>query len=240
MKKIIAFWGYPDPEVLKNEIAKNPNCEIVDLDVDYGHPSSGVMCEAYCKIIANIMNNAIFLRDKIKVIVASVGKEKCDSGHIAAILLRDMGFNVIETKYETYTHQASPTLISESSLPLKEKIDLIMQGVYKKNNLQLVPSTPTIGFWGVPPNDFELLGLFPDSTHVFGWTRCVEANRPADLELEMFVNSELPTVFFTQTFCAKMQLAKYLADKHSGLFIDVDDKVNKSAKAKIEAFIKLR
>ena len=104
MKNIVAFWGYPDPEVLQNEIAKNPNCEIVDLDVDYGYPSSGVMCEAYCKIIANIMNNAIFLRDKIKVVVASIGKEKCDSGHIAAILLKDMGFNIIQTKYEIYSH----------------------------------------------------------------------------------------------------------------------------------------
>ena len=240
MKNIIAFWGYPDPEILQAEIAKNPNCQILDLDVDYGYPSSGVMCEAYCKIIANIINNAIFLKDKIKVIVASVGKEKCDSGHIAAILLKDMGFDIIMTKYKIYSHKASPTPISKSNLPLKDKIDLIMQGVYKKNNLLLTPSIPEIGFWGVPPNDFELLELFPDSTHVFGWTRCVEANSPADLELEMMVNSEIPTVFFTQTFCAKMQLAKYLADKHNGLFIDVDDKVNKSAKAKIEAFIKLR
>lgn len=240
MKNIIAFWGYPDPEILQNEIAKNPNCQILDLDVDYGYPSSGIMCEAYCKIIANIVNNAIFLKDKIKVIVASIGKEKCDSGHIAAILLKDMGFNIIQTKYETYSHSANPTLISESNLPLKNKIDLIMRGVYKKNNLLLTASTPEVGFWGVPPNDFELLELFPDSTHVFGWTRCVEAKRPADLELEMMVNPNLPTVFFTQTFCAKMQLAKYLADKHNGLFIDVDDKINKSARAKVEAFIKLR
>jgi len=240
MKNIVAFWGYPDPEILQNEIAKNPDCEVIDLDIDYGCPNSGVMCEAYCKIIANIINNAIFLQDKIKVIIASVGKEKCDSGHIAAILLQDMGFNVIQTKYETYFQKPCPTPISESTLPLKDKIDLIMKGVYEKNNLILTPSIPTIGFWGVPPNDFELLELFPDTTHVFGWTRCVEANRPADLELEMYVNPNRPTVFFIQTFFANMQLAKYLADKHNGLFIDIDDKINKSAKAKIEAFIKLR
>lgn len=240
MRNIVAFWGYPDPDVLQNEIKNAPGCEVVDLDIDYGYPSSGIVCDAYCKIITNIINNALFLRDKIKVIVASVGKEKCDSGHIAAILLRDMGFNIIETKFETYLEKPYSTPISESNLPLGDKINLIMEGVYKKNTIEVASSVPEIGFWGVPPNDFSLLELFPNSTHVFGWTRCVEAGRPADLELEMMVNSELPTVFFTQTFCAKMQLAKYLADKYNGLFIDIDDAVNKSAKAKIEAFIKLR
>jgi len=199
-----------------------------------------MVCDAYCKIIANIINNALFLRDKIKVIVASIGKEKCDSGHIAAILLRDMGLNVIETRYEKYSHAPLATPISQSNLPLANKINLIMDGVYKKNTIDLTPSVPTVGFWGVPPNDFALLELFPDTTHVFGWTRCVEAGRPADLDIEMMVNPSIPTIFFTQTFCAKMQLAKYLADKHNGLFIDIDDAVTKSAKAKVEAFIKLR
>jgi len=240
MKNIVAFWGYPDPEVLQKQIAQNPDCEVIDLDIDYGYPSSGMVCDAYCKIIANIINNALFLRDKIKVIVASIGKEKCDSGHIAAILLRDMGLNVIETRYEKYSHAPLATPISQSNLPLANKINLIMDGVYKKNTIDLTPSVPTVGFWGVPPNDFALLELFPDTTHVFGWTRCVEAGRPADLDIEMMVNPSIPTIFFTQTFCAKMQLAKYLADKHIGLFIDIDDAVTKSAKAKVEAFIKLR
>lgn len=240
MKNIVAFWGYPDSQVLQNQIVQNPDCEVLDLDIDYGYPKSGMVCEAYCKIIANIINNALFLRDKIKVIVASIGKEKCDSGHIAAILLKDLGFNIIETRYENYSHPPFATPISESNLPLVEKINLIMDGVYKKNEKTFTPSVPTVGFWGVPPNDFAVLELFPDTTHVFGWTRCVEAGRPADLDIEMMIKPNLPTVFFTQTFCAKMQLAKYLANKHNGLFIDVDDTVTKSARAKIEAFIKLR
>lgn len=240
MKDIVAFWGYPPPEILQAQIQKYPEAEILDLDIDYGYPSSGIACDAYCKIITNIINNAIFLKDKIKVIVATTGKEKCDAGYFAAIILEDLGMNVIKTKYEEYSEDAFLTPISESNLPLSEKINLITEGIYKKQNLNLTPSIPTVGFWGVPPNDFELLSLFPDTTHVFGWSRCVEAGRPGDLELEMYANPDIPTVFFTQTFCAKMQIAKYLASKYNGLFIDADDKISRSTKAKVEAFIKLR
>ena len=82
--------------------------------------------------------------------------------------------------------------------------------------------------------------LFPDTTHIYGWTRCVEAGTPADLDLEMYVNPNVPTVFYSQAFCSKAQLAKYLADKYNGLYIDIDDYSSTSIKAKIEAFLKLR
>ena len=82
--------------------------------------------------------------------------------------------------------------------------------------------------------------MFPDDTHVYGWTRCVEAGCPANLELEMCVDAGVPTVFYAQSFCSKTQLAKYLADKYNGLYIDVDDYATKSTIAKIEAFLKLR
>ena len=88
--------------------------------------------------------------------------------------------------------------------------------------------------------DSLTLYLLPDSTHVFGWTRCVEMGCPANLELEMYVNPDIPTIFYSQSFCSKAQLAKYLANKYNGLYIDVDDFATKSTKAKIEAFIKLR
>ncbi len=55
----------------------------------------------------------------------------------------------------------------------------------------------------------------------------------------MLVEKDLPTVFFAQTFCAKNQLAKYLANKHNGLYIDIDGTPTNSIKAKIEAFIKV-
>ena len=38
----------------------------------------------------------------------------------------------------------------------------------------------------------------------------------------------------------RMALAKYLADKYNGLYIDIDDYANNSIKAKIEAFLRLR
>ena len=97
----------------------------------------------------------------------------------------------------------------------------------------------TPGFWGVPPNDLEILKLFPNTTHVYGWVRCVEAGTPADLDLEMYVNPNVPTVFYAQAFCSKSQLAKYLADKYNGLYVDIDDYASSSIKAKIEAFLRL-
>lgn len=56
----------------------------------------------------------------------------------------------------------------------------------------------------------------------------------------MHVDEDVPTVFFAHTFCAKMELAKYLAEKHNGLYVDVDDVASNSVRAKIEAFINLR
>ena len=37
-----------------------------------------------------------------------------------------------------------------------------------------------------------------------------------------------------------VMMAKYLADKYNGLYIDIDDYANNSIKAKIEAFLRLR
>ena len=63
---------------------------------------------------------------------------------------------------------------------------------------------------------------------------------PGNIELEMLVEKDLPTVFFAQTFCAKNQLAKYLANEYNGLYIDIDGTPTNSIKAKIEAFLRLR
>ena len=119
-----------------------------------------------------------------------------------------------------------PSILPQSKIPPKEE------------NTSSNPNY-TPGFWGVPPNDLSILNLFPDTTHVYGWTRCVEAGTPADLDLEMYVNPNVPTVFYAQAFCSKAQLAKYLADKYNGLYIDIDDYASSSVKAKIEAFLRL-
>ena len=91
----IGFWGYPNPEIVKELEKKNP--EWIDLDIDFGYPESNILPDAYCKIIKNIIDNAMYLKPDI--IVATIGKDKCDSGWFASCVLKDLGFNVIHQFY---------------------------------------------------------------------------------------------------------------------------------------------
>lgn len=239
-RRIIGIWGYPDPDKLREIMAKYPNNAVIDLDINHSAPPSGVLPDAYCRIMRNIVDNSLALRDRLDVIVASVGREKCDSGWFTARTLKDMGFNVVETCYENHGNGVFDTPVCKSDLPVKDKINLVMDNLIEKREMPLTEVKAEFGFWGVPPNDLDFLDIFPRNTHVYGWTRCVEAGRPADIDLEMYVEEDVPTVFFAQTFCAKMGLAKYLAEKHNGLYVDVDDVASNSVRAKIEAFINLR
>ncbi len=238
-KKKIGFWGVPKPEIIEEYKAKYPNDEFVDLCMLYGAKKTSILPDTTCKIISNIMDNALHFKDDLECIIASVGQEKCDSGRFVARILNDMGFKMVFSQNEIYPNNPVNTPISTSNLPLAEKITRITANIVKKDDTIYQYCEPKIGFWGVPPNDFGFLNLFPNETHVFGWTRCVEAGRPADTDLEMYVDENLPTVFFAQTFCNKMQLAKYLAKKYGGLFIDVDDYATNSTKAKIQAYMRL-
>jgi hypothetical protein len=134
------------------------------------------------------------------------------------------------------------TPISQSKMSLMQKFERITEGVKYTEKLHESPPacTPTAGFWGVPPRDFSLLDLFPDTTHIYGWTRCMENKTPADHELELVYNPDVPTVFYAQSFCAKTALARHLALKHPhGLYLDSDVTAGGSAKAKIQAFLEL-
>ena len=233
----IGFWGYPDPDVINSVKKEYPNHEWIDLDLDFGYSDRNILPESYCKIIKNIINNSIEI-NPVKI-VAPIGKDKCDSGWFAAKVLKDLGFNVEETKYEQLENKKD-IVISKSGLPLYEKVDKIMNNIITPLEYDYPYVEPKFGFWGVPPNDMEILKLFPNETHVYGWVRCVEAGTPADIDLEMYVDEDVPTVFYAQAFCSKAQLAKYLADKYNGLYIDIDDYANNSIKAKIEAFLRLR
>ena len=246
-KKIIGFWGYPNPDIINNTKIQYPDAQWIDLDIDFNNPKTNILPESYCKIIRNIMDNTIFLKPDL--IIAPIGKDKCDSGWFASKILEDLGFNVKQTIYEEL-YPKHEIKICRSKMPLYEKITTITADIIKPIPRILphaiIPedntsknSLFTPGFWGVPPNDLEILKLFPDTTHVYGWTRCVEAGTPADLDLEMYVNPKVPTVFYAQAFCSKAQLAKYLADKYNGLYIDIDDYASNSVKAKIEAFLRL-
>lgn len=219
-----------------------PNATWIDLDVELSFVTDyKILPQGYCKIIKNIVNNAIYFKDKLITIIMATGREKCDSAALASIILKNMGFNVIETKYENVDVEKREPIISTSNLPLVEKIQLITKEIVEpidKTKLKFVK--PRFGFWGVPPNDLSILKLFPDDTHVYGWTRCVEMGVPACYETEITVDKNVPTVFYAQAFCAKASLAKYLSFKYNGLYVDIDDVATNSIVAKIEAFINLR
>lgn len=243
MKDIIGFWGYPEPSLIEKYKKLYPKAQWVDLDIDFNHAPCGILPENYCSIIKNIFNNAFYLKENLIVILAPVGKDKCDSAFFAVQILKEAGFNIEISYFEDTLplNKLPETPISKSSLPLKEKIEKITANIIEQKDYSYLPECKAqFGFWGVPPNDLGILEVFPDNTHVFGWTRCVEAKNPANIELEMFVEKDLPTVFFAQTFCAKNQLAKYLANKYNGLYIDIDGHPTNSIKAKIEAFLRLR
>lgn len=240
-KNKIGFWGFPDPQIINNLKNQYPNAQWVDLDIDFGYPDTKILPDAYCKIIKNIINNAVGMKDNLITIIGTTGKDKCDSGWFAHKLLLDMGFNMIESRYEITGNQ-KPLAICTSNLPLYDKVNTIMNNLSPSSACSgnYTQCAPAFGFWGVPPNDLEVLKLFPDNTHVYGWTRCVEAGTPADLDLEMHIDPDIPTVFYAQAFCSKCQLAKYLADKYNGLYVDIDDYASNSVRAKIEAFLRLR
>lgn len=233
----IGFYGYPPEDILFEYQQKG--YEFIDLDVDFGVPDAALLPQVTCQIIKNIVNNALFFRHEIELVLATVGEDKCDSGRFIVWLLRQEGIQVRETTNQN--KHKRPLIISTSNLPLRDKIDLIMNRIVRP---VIIPShqrvvRPAFGFWGVPPNDFSILDLFPDETAVYGWVRCVEAGVPGDLELELFVESGVKMVFFTQSFCAKAIFARQLAEKYQGLYIDLEKNATHSIHAKIQAFLRL-
>jgi hypothetical protein len=260
VRSVIGYFGFPRRSIL-DAVRKRygENRPLVDLDVDNGAPDAGVMPATTCQIIVNIVNNAVHLGDRLAVIVAAVGEDKCDRGRHAAHLLRDRGFTVVESRFPPDEFEDRPLVHSVGRGGLADRVRAIMDTVAGPapavtGSAAAVgrpaagpapavgrpePCEPTHGFWGVPPHDFRIFDAFPPTTHIYGWTRCVEAGRPGDMTLECFVEKGVPTVFFTQSFCAKQELAHHLAGKHGGLAIDCHREVNDSIMAKIEAFIRL-
>ncbi|MBN1884178.1 MAG: hypothetical protein JW876_01480 [Candidatus Krumholzibacteriota bacterium] len=238
---VIGYYGFPRRRLLAEARRRHPGARLVDLDVAAGAPDAGILPATTCRIIANIVDNAIALGDRLLLVVAAVGEDKCDRGRHAAHLLAAMGHEVVESRFPPGEWEDRPLLYSTARAPLTEKVLRIMDTVVDFFPPASPPSScePTHGFWGVPPNDLRLLDVFPETTHVYGWTRCVEAGRPNDLDLETRVDAGVPTVFFSQSFCAKQDLAHALAEATGGLAIDCHREVNDSILAKIEAFIRL-
>ena len=192
----------------------------------------------YCAILRTVVMNSFHL--DLQAIIIDVGPGKCDCAlHVATILEDRLSIPVIKTRNNDSTSFGTP--LCDTAMPLPEKIERICKSIQHTAPHDLLPTCkPTAGFWGVPPRDFSLLALFPDTTHVYGWSRCMENKTPADLELESRFNPELPTVFFAQSFCAKTALAKHLASQHpKALFLDCDITAGSSIRAKIQAFLEL-
>ena len=217
--------------------------ELVDLDATL--VAADLECavtllpRVYCAILRTVVVNGLHL--DLDLIVIDTGPGKCDAAaHTARILAEKIATPVVTCENRDRDHFGNP--VCESGLPLIKKMELITEGVklpYNKNN-DLPPVPASAGFWGVPPRDFSLLELFQDTTHVYGWSRCMENKTPADGTLEAMCNPAVPTVFFAQSFCAKTALARHLAASHPhGLYVDVDATATASCRAKIEAFLEL-
>lgn len=194
----------------------------------------------YCAILRTVVLNAMHL--SLDMIFIDTGPGKCDCAfHVAAILRDLLPIPVISTRNEDRQPFGYP--ICRTKMPLLEKFTTITKAVQTSaphETEKYPPCPPAAGFWGVPPRDFSLLSLFPDTTHIYGWTRCMENKTPADTDLEAVFNPDIPTVFFAQSFCAKTALAKFLAGKHpKSLYLDVDVTTGSSSRAKIQAFLEL-
>ncbi|MCI5148271.1 MAG: hypothetical protein D3916_02555 [Candidatus Electrothrix sp. MAN1_4] len=237
MEKTVGIVGVPPLEIIQQ--LNKEQARIVDLDepqLSLPMNRETHLPQVYCAILRTVTLNAMNMQlDRIYI---DIGPGKCDCAlHVAKVLQDFLTIPVITTR--NLDEQGFGFPICQSGLPLLEKLQAITRGVRScEPSFDYPSSVPTAGFWGVPPRDFALLSLFPNSTHVYGWSRCVENKTPADIELESYYNSAVPTVFFAQSFCAKTALAKHLAERHpKGLYVDCDVNASSSVQAKIEAFL---
>lgn len=209
---------------------------VVRADIELAAP---YLPRVYCAILRTVVVNALHI--SLDAVYVDVGPGKCDAAlHVTTVLKDMLSIPVYQTKNDDTTGFGTP--ICMSRMALMEKFERITEGVKyaARPKDSPVKCQPTAGFWGVPPRDFSILELFPDTTHIYGWTRCMENKTPADHELELEINPEVPTVFYAQSFCAKTALARHLAAKHGhALYLDSDVTAGGSAKAKIQAFLEL-
>lgn len=240
MTNTIGIVGVPPRQIITR--LHESGAQIVDLDEPQVQASlertTSLVPRVYCAVLRTVILNAIHLDlDKIYI---DIGPGKCDCAlHIATILKDILTIPVIPTRNQDTQDAGFP--FCQAKMGLQEKMAAITRSVRTLIPEPTPPScAPTAGFWGVPPRDFSLLTLFPDTTHIYGWTRCMENKTPADLKLESEINLDIPTVFFAQSFCAKTALAQHLAACHPrALYLDCDVSASSSARAKIEAFFEL-
>ncbi len=239
--KNVGIVGMPPLAVIRELNARNTAIHDLDTPVIKADMelTTSYLPRVYCAILRTVVLNALHIA--LDAIYIDVGPGKCDCAlHVATVLEDMLAIPIFKTHNEDMAGFGTP--ISQSGMSLVQKFERITAGVkqYDKPGYSPAACSPTAGFWGVPPRDFSILELFPDTTHIYGWTRCMENKTPADHELELIYNPDVPTVFYAQSFCAKTALARHLALKHShGLYLDSDVTAGSSAKAKIQAFLEL-
>lgn len=237
----VGIIGIPPLEVISG--LNRHGIKILDLDEPITkadiESATPYLPRVYCAILRTAVVNALHL--DLDAVFIDVGPGKCDCAlHTAAVLSEILTVPVVRTRNLDSTPYGTP--LCDARMDLTEKMLAITGGVKSAAAYTVKPQAclPTACFWGVPPRDFSILDLFPDTTHVYGWTRCMENKTPADHALEARCLKEVPTVFFAQSFCAKTALARFLAKQHPhGLYLDVDVHTTSSAKAKIQAFLEL-
>lgn len=238
--QLAGFIGCPPGEVL----ARYSHCTLIDLDnvqpgVSQGQ-SEHLLPATTCRIIKRILDNLLALRPA--VVVFDDGYSKCDNARFLGRLIVDLlpGVTLVRTQNDNLAGKG--IRICDSTLPLARKVGLILDDIVKPQDLSGLEAcaSPPAAFWGVPCADDSVYDLFPEGTQVLGWLRCFENRTPADLNLECWVPEGIPTVFFTQTFCSKNILARHLARRHNGLYVDIDGNMSRSERAKIEAFLHFR
>ncbi len=240
-KLLFGIVGVPPLAVMEKLAADGST--IVDLDEPQGkidlETASPFLPRVYCGILRTVIANSLTI--KPDVIYIDTGAGKCDCAVHTATVLEDIlpQTTIIRTKNQDSTGFGTP--LCKAEMDLVDKMSAITSGVQLiKANDAIQPCTPTAGFWGVPPRDFSLLSYFPDTTHIYGWARCMENKTPDNIEMECHYNPDIPTVFFAQSFCAKTALARHLANKHPyALYLDCDVTAGNSVKAKIQAFLEL-
>lgn len=239
--KTVGIVGIPPLDIIRQ--LNDNNVFIHDLDamlVKADMESTVTLLpRVYCAVLRTVVLNAMHL--ELDAVIIDTGPGKCDAAfHVATVLEEELDVPIIRTVNIDKTGFGYPFCRAE--MDLTEKMVAITEGVKISAHPANPPSpcTPSAGFWGVPPRDFSILSFFPDTTHVYGWSRCMENKTPADSDLEAYINPQIPTVFFAQSFCAKTALARMLAKKHPrALYLDVDVNTGSSAKAKIQAFLEL-
>lgn len=241
--KKIGFWGQPDQATI--DMLGRAGFEFVDLDIALDSPDAGITPKVCCHIISDIVNNALAMEAELGLLIATSGVDKCDQGRNIRDLLAMMGYNVMDAS-NFNIEPIRPLLISTAKGPLAPRIARIMRLLYEPltpeeiNFFQENQCEPDFNYHGVPPQDFSLLDIFPETTHIWGWIRLVELGVPGMVDWEWQIGEGIPTVFYTQSFCNKEIMAKYLAQKHHGLHIDGHGAISNSVEAKLQAFLTLQ